>query len=279
MADGRTYVKAPNVPLVELRAVSHSYGGTGFALRDITIAVGQPEIIGLVGDNGAGKSTLIKIISGMLTPTAGEIFVRGQRMTHRWSTHRSRALGIETVYQDRALAEQQTIARNIFMGRELLGPFGTLRIKRQYEEAERLMRGIGFTSKAFAPDSIVGDLSGGEKQGVAIARALYFKAELIILDEPTNALSLTEVNKVLGFVRQIKEQGSSTILITHNIYHAHSVADRLIILDRGQITADIPQANITAEQLVEEMHSVARTGVFALDRYRQPIAAGGASEP
>lgn len=261
-------MNASIAPLVELRGVSHSYGGKGFALRDINISVHRPEIVGLVGDNGAGKSSLIKIISGMTTPTMGDIYVKGQRMTHHWSTAQSRNMGIETVYQDRALAEQQTISRNIFMGREITGLFGTLSLKKQHEEAERLMRGIGFTSKAFAPDSIVGDLSGGEKQGVAIARALYYKAELIILDEPTNALSLTEVNKVLGFIRQIKEQGGSAILITHNIYHAHSAADRIVILDRGVITADVPKANITAEQLVEEMHSVARTGVFALDRYR-----------
>ncbi|HXT37886.1 MAG TPA: ATP-binding cassette domain-containing protein [Chloroflexota bacterium] len=264
-------------PLVELRGVSHSYGGKGFALRDINIQVGRPEIVGLVGDNGAGKSSMIKIISGMTVPTSGQIYVKGRRML-QWSTHRSRDMGIETVYQDRALAEQQTIARNIFMGREIVGPFGNLRLKKQHEEAERLMRSIGFTSKAFAPDSIVGNLSGGEKQGVAIARALYFKAELIILDEPTNALSLTEVNKVLGFIRQIKEQGGSTILITHNIFHAHSVADRLVILDRGRITVDIPKAAITAEELVEEMHSVARTGTFALDRYRNPASAEGMVE-
>lgn len=272
-----TDVTTATVPLVELRGVSHSYGGKGFALRDINMQVGRPEIVGLVGDNGAGKSSLIKIISGMTTPTAGELYIKGQRMT-QWSTARSRQMGIETVYQDRALAEQQTIARNIFMGREIAGPFGTLRLRKEAEEAERLMRDIGFTSKAFAPDSIVGNLSGGEKQGVAIARALYFKADLIILDEPTNALSLTEVKKVLGFIRQIKEQGGSAILITHNIYHAHDVADRLVILDRGEITIDIPKANITAEQLVEEMHSVARTGVFALGRYSTPVAVEGVSE-
>jgi simple sugar transport system ATP-binding protein len=171
------------------------------------------------------------------------------------------------------LAEQQTIARNIFMGREITGLFGTLRLRRQHAEAERLMREIGFTSKVFAPDSIVGTLSGGEKQGVAIARALYYKADLIILDEPTNALSLTEVTKVLGFIRRIKEQGGSAIFITHNIYHAHDVADRLVILDRGRITIDIPKSYLTAEQLVEEMHAVARTGVFNLDRYRRPTPA------
>jgi simple sugar transport system ATP-binding protein len=264
------------VPLVELRGVSKSFG-KGFALQDINLKVGRPEIVGLVGDNGAGKSTMIRIISGSMSPSSGEIYLKGRRMTH-WTAARARQLGIETVYQDRALAEQQTIARNIFMGREITGPLGTLRLRRQFEEAERLMRDIGFTSKVFAPDSIVGTLSGGEKQGVAIARALYYKADLIILDEPTNALSLTEVNKVLGFIRRIKEQGGSTIFITHNIYHAHDVADRLVILDRGRITIDIPKSYLTAEQLVEEMHAVARTGVFNLDRYHERGPAQGVAQ-
>ncbi|HWE64212.1 MAG TPA: ATP-binding cassette domain-containing protein [Chloroflexota bacterium] len=268
---------ASEAPLVELRGVSKSFG-KGYALQGINLRVGRPEIVGLVGDNGAGKSTMIRIISGATTPTSGEIYIKGQRLTH-WSTARARLLGIETVYQDRALAEQQTIARNIFMGREITGLFGRLRLKRENEEAERLMRDIGFTSRVFAPDSIVGNLSGGEKQGVAIARALYYKAELIILDEPTNALSLTEVNKVLGFIRRIKEQGGSAIFITHNIYHAHDVADRLVILDRGRITIDIPKSYLTAEQLVEEMHAVARTGVFNLGRYRNTAPAQGVVQP
>jgi simple sugar transport system ATP-binding protein len=259
-----------DAPLVELRNVSKSFG-KGFALRNVTFKIGQPELVALVGDNGAGKSTMIRIIAGVIAPSSGEIYVRGQKMDH-WSATQARQMGIETVFQDRALAEQQTIARNIFMGREVVGPLGALRVGQEYREASRLMRAIGFKSKVFAPDSVVATLSGGEKQGVAIARALYFKADLIILDEPTTALSLSEAKKVLGFAQHIKEQGSSAIFITHNIYHAHDIADRLVVLDRGQLVADFPKRDITVEQLIQEMHSLAETGDFSLDRYKSASA-------
>src|SRR5919197_3317279 len=132
-----------DIPLVELRNVSKSFG-KGFALRNITFKIGQPELVALVGDNGAGKSTMIRIIAGVIAPSTGEIYVRGQKMDH-WSATQARQMGIETVFQDRALAEQQTIARNIFMGRELVGPFGVLKVREQNEEAHRLMRYLGFT--------------------------------------------------------------------------------------------------------------------------------------
>ena len=168
-------------------------------------AVDKGEVVGLIGDNGAGKSTLIKILAGVVKPTSGEILVRGKPVTG-WNAARSREAGIETVFQDRALAVQQSIVRNIFMGRELAGRFGFLKIDKEVREAERLMREIGFTSKVFTPHSIVGQLSGGERQGVAIARAIYKEADLIVLDEPTTALSLTETAKVFHFVRQVARQ-------------------------------------------------------------------------
>jgi simple sugar transport system ATP-binding protein len=146
------------------------------------------------------------------------------------------------------------------MGRELTGPFGMLKVREQDEEAHRLMRHLGFTSKAFAPDSIVGRLSGGERQGVAIARALYFKADLIILDEPTTALSLTESRKVLEFQLRAKEEGSSSIFITHTIAHAYDVADRLVIMDRGRIAGEFRKDEIDLDPLIANLQAVARTG-------------------
>jgi simple sugar transport system ATP-binding protein len=162
--------------------------------------------VGLIGDNAAGKSTLIKILAGVVKPTSGEILVRDEPVGG-WNAARSREAGIETVFQNRALAVQQSVVRNIFMGCELKGPLGWLNTGREAREAERLMREIGFTSKVFGSRSIVGQLSGGERQGVAIARAIYRQADLIVLDEPTTALSLTETNKVFHFVRQARASG------------------------------------------------------------------------
>ncbi|MCX7669531.1 MAG: ATP-binding cassette domain-containing protein, partial [Anaerolineae bacterium] len=147
--------------LIELRNVSKSYGNV-FAVGNVSLHVDKGEVVGLIGDNGAGKSTLIKILSGAIRPTSGEIHVRGKLVTG-WNAAKSRDAGIETVFQDRALAVQQTIVRNIFMGREITTFGGLLDLGRERAEAERLMREIGFTSKVFSPDSIVGQLSGGER--------------------------------------------------------------------------------------------------------------------
>jgi simple sugar transport system ATP-binding protein len=243
--------------LVELRNISKSFGRI-CALSGINLGLASGEVVGLIGDNGAGKSTLIKILAGVVQPTAGEILIRGQPVTG-WSAARSRKAGIETVFQDRALAVQQSVVRNIFMGRELAGRFGWLRLGREIQEAERLMREIGYTSTLLSPRSIVGQLSGGERQGVAIARAIYNEAELIILDEPTAALSLVETDKVFRFVRQVKASGRSVLFIGHNIHHVYDVADRFILLDRGQVALEAARAELpSAEALMTRMEEVAR---------------------
>lgn len=248
-----------NLPLLSMVKISKSFGEVE-VLSKVDFAVGQNEIVGLVGDNGAGKSTLIKIITGVHLPTSGEIFFKGEKIT-RHSVKRSRQLGIETVYQERALADQQALWRNVFAGRELTHKFGFLKVKQQKAETERLIREhMGFTSKAIATDSMVLSLSGGEKQGVAIGRALYFEADLIILDEPTMGLSLSETRKVLDFVLSIKEQGRSAIFISHNIYYVYPVADRFIILDRGRVAGDFLKKEISQEELVDKMVQLARTG-------------------
>jgi simple sugar transport system ATP-binding protein len=223
--------------------------------------VNKAEVIGLIGDNGAGKSTLIKILSGVYAPDSGDILVRGQKVEGRWTVAQAHQAGIETVYQDRALAVQHTIACNIFMGREIRNPLGLIRVHKQYQEAERLMREIGFTSRVFTPGSVVATLSGGERQGVAIARALYFEAELLILDEPTTALSLTETQKVYNFISAAKQKGRSVIFISHNIYHAYDIADRFVILDRGTVVMQANKSEIeSAERLVQHMKDFARAG-------------------
>ncbi len=246
--------------LIELKNITKSFG-TVRALDNVTMHVNQPEVVGLIGDNGAGKSTLIKILSGVYAPDSGEILIRGQKIEGRWSVAQAHQAGIETVYQDRALAVQHTIARNIFMGREIRNPLGLIKVRKQHEEAERLMREIGFTSRVFTPDSVVATLSGGERQGVAIARGLYFEAELLILDEPTTALSLTETQKVYNFILTAKDKGRSVIFISHNIFHAYDIADRFVILDRGSVVMQAEKSEIeSAERLVELMKDFARTG-------------------
>ena len=245
-------------PILKLKNISKSFGNVS-ALTDISMQVNDNEVLGLIGDNGAGKSTLIKIISGVHAPDSGEILVHGKAQK-KWDVNIARSHGIETVYQDRALAEQQTITRNIFMGRERGGFLGFLDLKKENEEANKLMRTIGFTSQVFAADSRVFTLSGGERQGVAIARALYFKAKMIILDEPTTALSLTESEKVFHFVRQAKEGGASVVFISHNIYHTYDISDRFVVLDRGRVVLETDKTKTTANELMKSMQDIARSG-------------------
>jgi simple sugar transport system ATP-binding protein len=261
--------------LVELRNVTKSYGSVN-AVENVSFYVDKAEVVGLIGDNGAGKSTLIKILSGVHAPDSGDIYIRGQKATG-WNAAKSREAGIETVYQDRALVVNQTIVRNIFMGREVRNPLGFLNMRKQREEAERLMRDIGFTSKVFSPNSLVATLSGGERQGVAIARALYNDADLIVLDEPTTALSLTETQKVFSFVEAVRRKGRSIVFIDHNIYHVYDIADRFVILDRGRVVAEATKAEVgSAEALIEDMRSIARMGHVATETtgLHSPSAAG-----
>lgn len=246
---------------VELKDVSKSFGEVR-SLRNVNLKLGQNEVVGLLGDNGAGKSTLIKILTGYHHPTSGEIFFNGQKVD-RLTVPKARSLGVETVYQERALAEQQTLWRNIFLGRELNNKFGLLDVKKMKQETQRLMvESMGFTSSAVSPDSTIQNFSGGEKQGVAIVRALYFDAEIIILDEPTMGLSLKETRKLLNFVRHIKDVGKSAVFIDHNIFHVYSVSDRVVVLDRGTVAGEFMTADITLDDLMDKMYRVAETGSF-----------------
>jgi len=249
-------------PLLQLNGIKLAFGRLN-VLKGVSFEIFPGEIVALVGDNGAGKSSLIKVITGVHKPTAGEIQFKGQRITLS-SVKRSRELGIETVYQERALADQQELWRNVFVGRELTTGAGFLDIKKQKEETRRLLRDyMGFTSEVINVDSEVKGLSGGEKQGVAIARALYFNAELIILDEPTTGLALSEQRKVLNFIRNIRDKGKSAIFIDHNIFHVHDVADRFIILDKGQVAAQFTKAEISRDQLIDMMVELHQKGAIA----------------
>jgi len=234
------------------------------ALKDVSFEIGPNEVVGLIGDNGAGKSTLIKTLTGVYKADSGQLFWKGRELSN-YSVHEAREMGIVTVFQDRALSEQHSIWRNIFMGKELTNWAGFLRVKKQKEETQKLMKGMmGFTSTFVTPDTPVGNMSGGERQGVAICRALYFEADLIILDEPTGGLSLSETQKVLRFVSSIKESGKSCIFISHNMFHVYPVADRIIILDRGEIVDTFSKEQLTIHKLEARLLELAGTSGIEL---------------
>ena len=220
------------------------------ALKNVSFEVGQNEIVGLIGDNGAGKSTLIKTLTGVHRADSGELHWKGRKLTN-YSVHDARDMGIVTVFQDRALSEQHLDLAERLHGEGAHGSGrGSCAIKKQKEETQKLMKEMmGFTSSFVTPDTPVGNMSGGERQGVAICRALYFEADLIILDEPTGGLSLSETRKVLKFVSSIKESGKSCIFISHNMFHVYPVADRIIILDRGEIVDTFVKGQISIEKL------------------------------
>ena len=244
---------------MELKNIAKRFGEVQ-SLQGVNFHVKAGEVVGLLGDNGAGKSTLIKVITGYHQPDSGEIYFDGQKV-EGLTVPRARSLGVETVYQERALAEQQTLWRNIFIGREITTRWGFMDVQKMRDETHRLMlESMGFTSMAVTPDSVIKTFSGGEKQGVAIVRALYFDAEIIILDEPTMGLALSETRKLLSFVQQVKDRGKSVIFIDHNIFHVYEVADRIVVLDRGKVAGEFMTKDITLNELMDKMYQVAHTG-------------------
>ncbi len=203
--------------LIRMQGVNKFYGRI-HALRDVSFTVRPNEIVGLLGDNGAGKSTLIKVLSGAVPKTDGDIFIKGERVDFR-STQDAIAHGIETIYQDSALVPQLSIARNLFLGREPLKPprlFNRMDQETMNEVARKLLRQVGIT-KPIPPTTPIGSLSGGERQAVAIARAMHFESDIIILDEPTNNLGVAETQGVLRFVREARELGA--FLHLHRAQH------------------------------------------------------------
>ena len=239
--------------LVRMDHVSKFYGRVQ-ALDDVTITINENEIVGLLGDNGAGKSTLIKVLSGVVPLSSGQIYIRGQKVEIN-QTNDAIAHGIETIYQDSALVNQLSIARNLFLGREpLKGPRFLNRMDKQMmdEVASQLMREVGIT-KNIPPSTSINALSGGERQAVAIARAMHFESDLIILDEPTNNLGVAETQGVLRFVRNARDSGHSCIFIAHNIHHVFQVVDRIIVLRRGSVVADDIDPRTTNIEQVERV--------------------------
>ena len=236
-------------PLIKMVNIKKRFGRVQ-ALKDVDFIVNHREILGLLGDNGAGKSTLIKILVGLYAPEDGEIYFEGKRVQFS-SPQKARAMGIETIYQDLALAELMSISRNFSLGREptkRIGPLKFLDKRRMDEVCNKALSEIGI--KMRSPDESVSFLSGGERQSISIGRAMHFGAKLLILDEPTAALSINEAAKVLDYVREAKKRELSVIFITHNIYHVYSVADRFTILNRGVKVGDFDKKDITSEEVI-----------------------------
>jgi simple sugar transport system ATP-binding protein len=239
--------------LVRMEHINKFFGRVQ-ALNDVTLSVRRNEIVGLLGDNGAGKSTLIKILSGALRADSGDIYMHGNKVDIRNTTD-AIAQGIETIYQDSALVTQLSIARNLFLGREpVKGPRFLDRLDQEAmnEVARDLLKRVGIT-KEIPPTTPISALSGGERQAVAIARAMHFDSDLIMLDEPTNNLGVEETKRVLNFVRSARDSGHSCILIAHNIYHVFQVVDRIIVLRRGKKVADDIDPKQTTIESVESI--------------------------
>jgi simple sugar transport system ATP-binding protein len=239
--------------LIRMENICKFYGRVQ-ALKDVNITVNTSEIVGLLGDNGAGKSTLIKILSGAVPATSGGIYFRGRKVSIA-STTDAIALGIETIYQDSALVTQLSIARNLFLGREpVVGPRFLNRMDQAAMNAvaDDLLKKVGIT-KDIPPTTPISSLSGGERQAVAIARAMHFDSDLIILDEPTNNLGVAETQGVLRFVRNARDSGHSCIFIAHNIHHVFQVVDRIVVLRRGQVVADDIDPKRTSIEEVERI--------------------------
>jgi simple sugar transport system ATP-binding protein len=226
--------------VLRLERVRKSFGSVN-ALRSASLTLREGEVVALLGDNGAGKSTLIKAISGVHPVDGGDIYVRGERASIR-SARDAIDLGIETIHQDTSLAPDLSIARNLFLGREpvklpFLGVFAPLDFPELRRAASALLRRVGISKKLDA-DASVNTLSGGERQSIAISRAMQFAAKVIILDEPTNNLGVEETHGVLRFVKEVRDAGHTVLFITHNIHHVFQVADRIVVMRRGEIVAE-----------------------------------------
>jgi simple sugar transport system ATP-binding protein len=272
-AEPATAKKSDATPLLEARSVSKYFGSVN-ALEDITLAVNSGEVTCVLGDNGAGKSTLIKILSGVHTPDKGELLVEGEPVSFS-GPRDARARGIATVFQDLATVPLMSVWRNFFLGNEPTRGRGVLQ-RLDVKGAQKIMReelakmGIDVRD----PNQTVGTLSGGERQAVAIARAVYFGAKVLILDEPTSALGVRQSGIVLKYVIQARALGRGVIFITHNPHHAFPVGDRFVLLKRGRMLGSYAKADTSLEQLTALM-----AGGAELEQLSHELAQVVAADP
>src|SRR5256886_2639499 len=254
-------IESQEVPdVIRAEHIVKSYGAVK-ALRDINMHLMKGEVLGLVGDNGAGKSTLIKILTGFVQPDEGKIFVNGQEVKLRSVTH-ARSLGIETVYQDLALVNELTVYHNMFLKREiLLRPTPLLNNRAMRQQAREYLKKIGVNIQSV--DAEVAKLSGGQRQGIAIARAVYSEARILLLDEPLAAMGAKEGALILDLIRNLKAMGEvSIIMIAHNYAQVLEICDRVNLLQHGIIALDKPVADTLMDELTELVMREYRLGLI-----------------
>lgn len=239
-------------PIVEARGIAKNFGRIE-ALTNVNFSLGRAEVLGLLGDNGAGKSTLIKILTGLFPPDKGEILWNGEPVKFN-SPRDAHEVGVATVYQDLAIVDLMSIYRNVFLGREKaitkgFGPFRWIDRKQAHRDARKAISDIGIEIRD--AEEPLARMSGGERQSIAIARAAYFNPKLLILDEPTSALSLRQTKRVLSSVEEARNKGISIIFITHNVYHVYPIADRFVILSHGESIAEFPKGKHSRDEVAE----------------------------
>ena len=267
-----------DAPLLELRGVGKSFGNIR-ALSGVDLKVGAGEVTCILGDNGAGKSTLIKILAGLHAPTAGSYRVDGREVSFA-SPRDALDRGIATVYQDLAMVPLMPVWRNFFLGSEILkkwGPFSRLDVAAMRRITDEELKKMGIDLPDI--DAPVANLSGGQKQVVAIARAVYFGARVLILDEPTAALGVKQSGVVLKYVSAAREAGLGVVFITHNPHHAYMVGDHFVILRLGETELDAPRAELTLADLTHHMAGGAELDALEHELARSEGPDGGPAVP
>ena len=240
-----------NIELLKCEGINKWYGNL-HALKDVNMSINKGEVIGLIGDNGAGKSTLIKIICGVHKLDKGSVHFEGNQVSID-NPKAAMKLGIKTIHQYSTMFQEMSIARNVFIGREPkkfgLNFLGLLDEKTMDHESMKAIKDVGLDLRS--PHIPVKELSGGERQGVAIARSMFFKSKMLILDEPTNHLSVKETLKVLEYIQSLKNLGIGSIFISHNLYHVHEVSDRIVGMARGEKVCDMNKDETTVNDLIK----------------------------
>ena len=249
--------------LLRVEGITKRYGANT-VLKDVSFDIGKSEVVGLLGDNGAGKSTLVKIMSGVVPMTSGAYSWDGKAIetVNRAVTER---LGVETIFQDSALVPGMSISRNIFMGREITNKLGFMKVKQMDEIATHILDTVVTIEGIKSSRQLVASLSGGQAQAVAIARAVHFNRSLLILDEPTSALAVRATEALLDYLRQLKGEGVSSVLVTHNLHHAFQVCDRHIVMNHGRKILDVRKEDTS----VEELTAAVVEGEIGVRRFRE----------